>query len=166
MNVRNQCLCVILALGLAAGCDSNDAPVQQAAPMSEDVPPLRNIAFKLLITSNLTYTAKDETLARENLPGLVVDRLNIDGSADGNSFSIANGEAQNFTLEYTIQNDGNNRFSGNVRMSGWGQGYISTLYSGEYTFSNGVDLINSLSDKAYAYIHTGWHDARKDAVQK
>jgi len=153
----------LLALfAVSVGCDATPTPPVDNKPISPDVPPIRNCAIKLLINSNLTYTAKDEAGARGSLPDQVVARLNRDGIGDGNTFSIASGEAQNFTLTYTVNNDGNNRFTGSVYMAGWGQGYLNTFYSGEYTYSNGPDMIDAVTDKAYTYIHGGWHDARKD----
>jgi len=151
---------VLALLILSGGCDSTPTP-PPPAPMKADVQPIRNCAIKLLINSNLTYTAKDAVAVRVNLPDVVVARLNHDGIADGNTFSVANGEAQNFTLTYTINNDGSDRFSGSCYLGGWGFGYINTMYSGQYTYSNAPDMINALTDQVYNYIHTGWHDARK-----
>jgi len=135
------------------------------APCTAAVAPIRYQALKLVVTSNLTYTAQDPTTVRQNLPDLVIARLNSDGQADGNSFTIANGVQENFTMNFVVNNDGNDRFTGSVTLDGWGQGFIATLGSGQYPFSNGPDAIDALADQAYSYIHLGWHDSRATCPQ-
>jgi hypothetical protein len=157
------------AVALLSGCAMNSYTARRPAPpapCSTPVSPIRYNSMAIVATSNLTYTAKDESAARSSVPDMAVDRLNADGRADGNTFSVANGTAVNFYLAYTVNNDGNNRFSGSVRMSGWGQGYIATLSNGQYAYSNAPDMIRALTDSAYGYIHNGWHDSRPQCPQR
>lgn len=159
---RQASLWFLFAVGVSCAGMMNHHQESAPAPMKEDVPPIRNCAIKVIITSNLTYKAENEPGARRSLPDQVLSRLATLGAPDGNTFSIASGEAPNFTLDFTVHNDGNDRFTGSVRMSGWGWGYINTLHSGQYSFSNAPDMIDVLTDKLYVFIHTGWVDERKN----
>jgi len=148
---------VFLLILLSPGTSAEPPP--PPAPPRDPVQPIRNCAIKIIVTSNLTYNAVDETAARGSLPNQVLGRLGTAGSGDGNTFSIASGEAPNFTFHFTVNNDGNDRFSGSVDMSGWGWGHIATIYSGEYTYASAPEMIDALTDKAYTWIHNGWREA-------
>jgi hypothetical protein len=152
-----------LLLTLLAGCADPPSDSTSQTPMRDDVPPIRNTAITVIVNLNLTYNAQDQNGAVQMAPQTIVDRLNSDGSDDGNTFSVANGVAENFTLNYTINSTGQNRYAGSVVMSGWGWGNnIHTFDSGQYDYDNGADVVMALTDSVYGYIHTGWHDARKD----
>jgi heme/copper-type cytochrome/quinol oxidase subunit 2 len=160
-------LVVVLAVVLLSpsGESTAEQKVQQT-PLRDDVPPVRNIAIKFNLNFNFTYVTKeDEDVVRRHGVELVLARLNEDGVSDGNSFAFPNGEVTNLTLDYTLNNEGqpgNDRFSGSVVMNGWGWGYIHTFTSGQYPYSDAEKLITSLTDQVYSYLHTGWHDSRKD----
>jgi hypothetical protein len=158
---RQASLWFLFAVGISCA-GMNTTHEEAPAPMKEDVPPIRNCAIKMIITSNLTYKPVDEQGVRRGVPELVLARLATLGAPQGNTFSIASGEAPNFTLEYTVHNDGNDRFTGSVQFSGWGWGYINTLHSGEYSFSNAPEMIDALTDKFYVFIDRGWRDDRKN----
>lgn len=142
------------------------APPQkvQERPLREAVSPIRNTAIKIIINVTFTYTTKgDEGDARRMTIESAMSRLNQDGQTDSNSFVFPDGEASNFTLNYTLNNVGqygNDRFTGSVEMKGWGWGYINTFDSGEYPYSDFQKLIDALTDKVYSFIHTGWHDTQ------
>ena len=145
---------------------SEETAVQQPeAPPRPDVQGVRNTSINVIINITFTYhTKKDEDEARRSALELCLSRLNDDGRSDGNSFAFPNGEANNLTLNYTLNDEGqpgNDRYTGNVVMSGWGWGYIHTFDSGEYTYNDPEKLFNSLTDQVYGFIHTGWHETRK-----
>jgi len=56
--------------------------------------------------------------------------LNDLGKSGGNAFAESNGQPVNFYLSYTLNNDGQDHFSGSVNLSGWGQGNITTISLG------------------------------------
>jgi hypothetical protein len=128
-------------------------------PPKDPIPAIRNTAIKIIVTSNFTYTPKGEDV-HTIPPDLVLGRLNVEGKVDGNTFSIANGEATNFNFVVTINNDGNDRFSGSIDMSGWGWGHIATIYSGPNTWASAPDMIEKMTTDAYVWIHGGWHENR------
>lgn len=148
--------------------DEESAPAQEVdeTPLREDVPPVRNTSIKVNINVTFTYTTKmDEDEARRTAINLILARLNEQGSLDGNSFSFPDGEPSNLTFDYTFYNQGqpgNDRYTGSLVMSGWGWGYIHTFDSGQYPYSDAEKLINVLTDQAYNFLHTGWHDTRKE----
>jgi hypothetical protein len=160
-HARQVSLWFFLAVGVCCAGLVENPEVSAPEPMKDDVPPIRNCAIKVIITSNLTYSAKDEASARGSLPEQVLARLTTLGASDGNTFRIASGEATNFTLHYTVSNDGNDRFTGSITVNGWGWGYITTIYNGEYSFSNAPQMIDAMTDKFYPFIHEGWRDSRK-----
>ena len=135
------------------------------APCTTPVHPIQYSSLVVFINYNFSYTPKDSTAARPWLRSDILNRLNEDGKADGNTFSESNGTAINFTITYTLNNDGQDHFTGSINLSGWGQGNIATLYSGQYSYTNAADLTRDLTDKAYGYIHGGWHDSRPNCPQ-
>jgi heme/copper-type cytochrome/quinol oxidase subunit 2 len=156
---------VVLAVVLLIPSGNATPPQKvQERTLREAVSPIRNTAIKIVINVTFTYTTKgDEGDARRMTIERVVSRLNQDGQTDSNSFVFPDGEASNFTLNYTLNNVGqygNDRFTGSVEMRGWGWGYINTFDSGEYPYSDFEKLIDALTDKAYSFIHTGWHDTQ------
>lgn len=141
-------------------------PKQQAAPCSTPVQPIRYHALTMLYRINFTYTPKDPTGAHELTPTLLNARFNSAGQGDGNTFSEANGVEPNFYFTVTLSDtDGNNHFTAYAEFSGWGQGHITNLSSGQYPFTNPIDAINAVVDQAYSYIHGGWHDSRPSCPQ-
>jgi hypothetical protein len=146
---------LLFILAVLTGCAGPTASSPE--PHKEDVPPFRNAHLKLLVRLELPYIAKDEAAARSSVEDDVVAYFNSLGAADGNTFSAANGEEPNFTFRYLIFND-NGRFWGQVYMSGWGRGDIQTFFNQDSTFSNPNDLIRSLTNKAYVFIHNGWRE--------
>lgn len=161
-------LVVVLAVVLMLP-SGNAAPAQKVAdtPLRDDVPPVRNTSIKVIINFNYSYTTKyDEDEVRSYDVDFVLKRLNENARLDGNSFSFPDGEQSNLTLDYTLGNvgqPGNSRYTGSVVMSGWGWGYITTFDNGQYPYSDADKLMTVLTDKVYSYIHTGWHDSRKDS---
>ena len=152
------CLLAVLSSCQPAYVEPEPAP----DPIKPDVPPIHHLQLKLVVTSTFTYPAKDEATARTLIPEQVTRRMNVNGQPQGNTFILANGVQENFTLAFTLNSLGDSRFTGSLRFSGWGQGVITTLYSGEYAYTNVPDVIQALTDKAYLFIKLGWHDKRKD----
>ena len=135
------------------------------APCSTPVAPIRNNSLIVVINYNYSYTAKDPTSARAWHKGDIINRLNDLGRPDGNTFAESNGQAVNFYFNYTLNNDGQDHFTGSIELTGWGQGHITTLYSGQYSYASSGQLTSDLTDKAYGFIHTGWHDSRPNCPQ-
>jgi hypothetical protein len=134
-------------------------PQARPSPCSPPVPPIRNNNILITVFTNYTYTLRDPDV-RHTDPGWIVDRLNGDGAADGNHFALANGQPQNLTLDFTFNSDANDHFSGSLNFSGWGQGHIATLTSGQNTWTQWYDMAGNMVDQAYGFIHSGWHDSR------
>ncbi|HYA97045.1 MAG TPA: hypothetical protein VEH49_03045 [Methylomirabilota bacterium] len=162
----------VLAAALLPGC----GPMTQTqarshhraaapAPCSTPVAPIRNNNLIVVINYNYSYNAKDPTAGRGWHKGDIIAHLNDLGRSDGNSFAESNGQAVNFYFNYTLNNDGQEHFTGSIELSGWGQGHIATLYSGQYPYASSAQLTSDLTDKAYAYIHGGWHDSRPNCPQ-
>ena len=150
----------ILALESSLGCATPAPRAPAPAPILPTIAALRNTTLQLVVTYNLTYTPRNWTGVQDEFVPMVLNQLSADSTTngDGNSFVIANGVAPNLTLTYTIYNN-NERYSGNVQFTAW-QGWNWNINSGEYTYSNGPDLVRALTDKVYNYLHTGWHDPR------
>lgn len=154
----------LILSGCAMGTYQAHSPARPA-PCTTPVSPIRSTALAIVVNTNLTYNAQDPVATRENAPALIIARLNADGQSDGNTFSLANGTQENFTMTFTVNNDGQDHFTGSVYLAGWGQGFIANLGSGQYPFNNGPDAIDALADQAYSYIHLGWHDSRPTCPQ-
>ncbi len=158
----------ILLLGSSASAQlfGKKRAKQQAAACTTAVQPIRYNALKMMYRINFTYTPKDLSGAHELTPELLNSRFNTDGAAEGNTFSEANGVAPNFYFTVTLSDtDGNNHFTAYAEFSGWGQGHITNVSSGQYPFTNPIDAINAVVDQAYAFIHGGWHDSRPSCPQ-
>ena len=162
----------LLATAVFSGCGpmtqtqsrSHHRPAPPA-PCSTPVAPIRNNHVIVVLNYNFSYTAKDPTAARPWLKSDIINRLNELGRGDGNSFAESNGQTVNFYVTYTLNNDGQDHFTGSVKLEGWGQGYISTLYSGQNSYASAAALTSDLTDKMYAYVHGGWHDSRANCPQ-
>lgn len=130
------------------------------APCTVPVSPIRNNSLVVSVSVNYTYNAKDPSQARPWHQSDVVAHLNNLGTGDGNSFSEQNGNPVNFYLTYTINNDMQDHFTGSLQFSGWGQGAIHT-FSTEYSYADTGKMTRDLTEKAYEFIHLGWHDLRQ-----
>jgi hypothetical protein len=129
------------------------------APCSVPVSPIRYNKIVVSVSVNYTYNAKDPTEARPWHQSDVIAHLNTLGASDGNTFSEQNGNPVNFYMTYTINNDGQDHFTGSLSFSGWGQGFIRT-FSTEYSYTDTGLMTRALTEQAYAFIHGGWHDSR------
>src|SRR5688500_17956948 len=95
---RQASIWFLLAVGVSCAgmMDTQHDDESPPEPIKEDVPPIRNCQIKVIIRSNLTYRAEDESGARRSLPDQVLSRLATLGSPHGNTFKIASGEETNF----------------------------------------------------------------------
>lgn len=147
-----------LALCLSSGCAELMAPpAPPRAPCRPAVGPIRNQHLIVEIRYDLAYTARDPGEARRDARDNIMEELNALGFADGNSFAESNGQPINFYFTYTIYNDGQDHYTGQVQLAGWGWGLINTFYSGQYSYASPVIMERDLTAKAYAWINTGWH---------
>ena len=152
-------LAMVLISGLFfSGCAELMNP--PPAPCREAVSPIRDNHLIIVINYNFAYTARDPVEARAGFKPEIIDALNDLGLPDGNSFAESNGQPVNFYFTYTIYNDGQDHFTGNVELSGWGWGRVATVYSGQYPYASPLALTRDLTNKAYAWINTGWHESR------
>ena len=152
---------------IMAGCMA-PPPRRQAskpAPCSTPVSPIRNNSITVVLYYNYAYNAKDAAAGREWHRSDIVAQLNNLGRPDGNSFSESNGQAVNFYFRYTLNNDGQDHFTGSLELSGWGQGHITTISLGQYPYASSAALTRDLTEKAYGFIHGGWHDSRPSCPQ-
>lgn len=157
---------LLLGSGASAQLFGKKKPKQQAAACTAVVAPIRYNALKMVYRINFTYTPKDLSGAHELTPTVLNNRFNADGAAEGNTFTEANGVAPNFYFTVTLSDtDGNNHFTAYAEFSGWGQGHITNVSSGQYPFTNAVDAMNAAVDQAYAFIRGGWHDSRPSCPQ-
>lgn len=140
---------------------------QAPAPCTPVVAPIRNVSpIVLVLTYNYAYTPKDLTGGRSWHKSDIVDRLNELGRTDGNGFVEANGQSVNFHITYTLQNDGNDHFTGSVDMAGWGVGHVTTISRGyPNPYASSAALTSDLTDAVYEFIHGGWHDSRPSCPQ-
>jgi|SRR5487761_71056 len=137
------------------------------APCGPTVAPIRYNNMFVVVDYNYAYTANDSQAGRTWHKGDIIDRLNYLGKADGNTFAEPNGQPVNFYLNYTLSNDGQDHFSGSVNLSGWGQGNITTISLGyPYPYASSSQLTSDLTDKAYEFIHLGWHDTRPACMNR
>jgi hypothetical protein len=168
--MKRNLVCALFLVVMVSGCvaapQHHTAHRRQApVPCSTPVQPIRNNNLAVFINVNYSYNAKDPSSARPWHRSDVVDHLNQLGKQDGNTFSEANGRAVNFYLTYTINNDGQDHFTGSLEFSGWGQGHVSTFYSGQYPYTDTGLMTRELTGKAYEFIHGGWHDSRPNCPQ-
>ncbi len=154
MKRFNSVSCALSAM-LGCGAFGNSGLAQK--PILPDVAPIRNTHIKIIVTGTSFHHSGGAVSAADG--GWVCKRLNELGGADGNTFELVNGGEHNFALVYSLKDLGGEGASGSVELSGWGWGYITTQYSGE-DWDRNSGLIVALTDKAYAFIHNGWHDVR------
>jgi hypothetical protein len=138
---------------------------QAPAPCNPVVAPIRGVSpIVVVLTYNYAYSAKDPNPAWHKSD--IIGRLNDLGRADGNSFAESNGQAVNFHITYTLQNDGNDHFTGSVDLAGWGVGHVTTISKGyPNPYASSSVLTSDLTDAMYAFIHGGWHDLRPSCPQ-
>lgn len=128
------------------------------APCSATVSAISGNSLVIAVPISFTYTPKDSAEGATYLRQVVLDRLNEKGRLNSNSFSLQNGSALNFTLNFSINNN-NEIYTGSLSFSGWGQGFIHNFYTnGQY--NNPTQMMQDLTDQAYAFIQDGWHDSR------
>jgi hypothetical protein len=149
-----------LVVGLTvslAGCGA--MMKSQAHRCLPAVRPIRNTAIVVLLTIDYAYNAVDETEGRTGHKQDVLDTLDELGSGDGNSFAEPNGEQINFYFNYTLYNDGQDHFTGQLELRGWGwgQGHITTVGLWQ-PYASSDQLIHDLTRQAYGFIQNGWHD--------
>jgi hypothetical protein len=138
---------------------------QAPAPCSAVVSPIRGVnPIVLVLTYNYAYTAKEPNPAWHKSD--IISHLNDLGRPDGNGFVESNGQAVNFHITYTLQNDGNDHFTGSVDLAGWGAGHVTTIGKGyPDPYASSSALTSDLTDAVYAFIHGGWHDLRPSCPQ-
>lgn len=160
-------LTVAVVLATVTGCVAppprSHARRRQApapAPCTATVAPLRYHNLIVVINYNYSYNAKDPGTARVWHKSDIISHLNDLGRGDGNTFAESNGQPVNFYITYTLNNDGQDHFTGSVELSGWGQGHITNAYLGQYPYASTAQLTSDLTDKIYTFIHEGWHDSR------
>jgi hypothetical protein len=160
-------LSIFVLLVVMTGC-MTPPPRRQAAapaPFSKPVSPIRNNSLTIVLNYNYAYNPKDAAAGREWHRGDIISHLNDMGRSDGNSFAESNGQAVNFYFNYTLNNDGQDHFTGSLELTGWGQGHITTIWLGQYPYASSAALTRDLTAKAYEYIHGGWHDTRPNCPQ-
>ncbi len=133
------------------------------APCSTPVSPITNNRLVVSVSVNYTYNAKDPTQARPWHQSDVISYLNTLGQYDNNTFSEQNGNPVNFYMNYTINNDGQDHFTGSLNFSGWGQGFIHN-FNTQYSYTDTGMMTRDLTKEAYEFIHGGWHDSRPECV--
>jgi hypothetical protein len=138
--------------------------VYTPAPCNTPVHAIRNSAIVVTININATYNAKDLPGARNYTQGDAVAYLNDLGRLDGNTFSAQNGNANNFTFNFVINNDGQDHFTGSLDLWGWGVGHIH-MFTTQYSYANGFQMLRDLTGQAYQFMHTGWADTRPSCPQ-
>ncbi len=147
---------------MSAGCAVNRYQPPPPAPCSPTVQPIRYQNLVVSVPIYFNYTPRDRADGAVNLRQIVVDRLNADGKADGDTFSLQNGSQLNFTLTYNFY-DSNEIYTGNVTLAGWGQGNIATLGT-EGSYNDPIQMVQYLTDRAFGFISDGWHDSRPQCV--
>lgn len=150
-----------IAVFLVAGLLPPRTAFSQCRPT---IPPIRNIAIKVLITINLHYTAKDESSARSDGHQTILDKLNSLGESDENTFRDIEGEEQNLTFIFDVYNDGQDHFTGSLELRGWGWGHISTFNRTSNPYATPSRLLEDLVDDAYVFVHLGWHEIRAECT--
>lgn len=159
--MRARTFVAIPVLLCAAGCvpPSYQSRTVQS-PCQAQVPPIRYASIKVTLNFNYTYTPRDASEGRDALRDAALRELNSDGTQDGNTFAEPNGQETNFTLNYSLSNDGQDHYTGSVAFGGWGWGDISSRGRYQYTYSDPLKLTSDLTDDFYTFIHGGWHDDR------
>lgn len=158
--MRTRMFAATLVLLGTTGCVPTNYRRPAPAPCTASVSPIRYTPIVAVLNFNFTYTPKDANEGRDALRDTALRELNSDGSPDGNSFTQPNGQQQNFTITYSLSNDGQDHYTGSVQLSGWGQGYISTFNRYQSSYTDPLKLTSDLTDDLYVFIHDGWHDSR------
>jgi len=157
---------LLSAVLFLSGC-AGMFPVQQRpeppAPCSVPVSPIRYNSLIAQVTITGTYTMKDLPGAQQNIPKFIISRLNEDGSTDGNSFSLQNGQQMNFWYQFTVSNT-NEQYTASLRFGGWGHGFVHQFYT-QYSYTDPGKMLQDLTDQSYEFIHGGWHDSRPNCPQ-
>jgi hypothetical protein len=163
MKTNTVLLVALLAFAVTIGCvpparyrAARPAP---PAPCTVPVGPITGNSLVVSISVNYTYNAKDPTQARPWHQEDVLEHLNSLGKSDSNTFSFQNGNPVNFYFNYTINNDGQDHFTGSLQFSGWGQGFIHS-FGTQYSYTDTGLMTRDLTTQAYGFVHTGWHDSR------
>jgi hypothetical protein len=159
-------LIAILSLSACIPPNFNTAP-PAPAPCQSPVAAIRNTSNIVVATSfSYSYTPTGGNLAYTEPPKVAIYQLNEDGKADGNTFVLPNGQPTNFTFAFTVDNPVyNSSWTGSLTMSGWGFGFIHTFTTAN-PYSSPTQMIQDLTDQAYVFIHSGWHDARSSCPQQ
>jgi hypothetical protein len=152
---------VMVAILPATGCmDLLDDPAP-APPPAQPQPPVdafRNQTLQVTYNIHFNYTPKDETGARSMTPEVINDRLNVDGKDDGNTFVVADGVTPQFIVNINVNNDGQDHLTAYADVFGLGRsGDLFQANSGQAAFVDPVNMMNTLSDNIYSWIHQGWH---------
>jgi len=89
--------------------------------------------------------------------GLLED-LNNDGAADGNSFKEASGVLPNLNIDVIFTNltEGTARITATASVSGLARGHLFNASSGQAPFTHSDDAIKALADDIYRWINQGW----------
>ena len=158
-------LAILSVMAICSAC-APPRPREPASPCTPPIAPIRSQSLIAVINFNYTYTPKDADAGRTWHRDDVLKELNSLGAGDGNSFQEPNGQPHNFTFTYSIANDGQDHFTGDLRFAGWGQGHINTFYRHQYTYASSAVLVKDLTDSAYVFIRGGWHDARAECASR
>lgn len=150
----------LILAACASGARYTPRPSTYIAPCSASVDPVRNIEVKSAISITFGYTPKDESEGRQAMKRIILDKLNELGVPDGNSYREIEGEVPNMYFNFMFYNDGQDRFTGTLELSGWGQGHITTISKTQYPYATPSRLAYDLLESAYVYFHEGWHDPR------
>ena len=138
------------------------AHVRYSAPEPCMVP-VQALRFQteiVAVTINTTYNAKDINGARQYSEPEIIAELNAQSKADGdfNTIEQQNGQQQNFSYVFTVNNDGAGHFTGSLYMTAWG-GFRHT-FNTAYAYNDPNQMLRDLTDQSYTFMHTGWQDIR------
>jgi hypothetical protein len=154
---------LLSAILTLSGCAVQPYQHNYRAPAPEPcrpaVSPILNQTLVVTVSVKYTYTPKDQVGGRQWHQSDVLEYLNQLGHSYGDSFVPQNGQNMNFWFEYTVNNDGQDHFTGNLRFGGWGWGYVHD-FNTQYGYTSTEQMFHDLTDQAFHYISGGWHDAR------
>jgi hypothetical protein len=157
-------IAVFVSIVMLSGCVPPPSTHHVSARQPQQVvcgPTVAPITYRALYVSipvSFNYNPKDRPAGTNWVRDIVLDRLNADGKANGNSFFLQNGSDLNFTFTYNFNNN-NEIFTGGMQFSGWGQGNIK-YFSTNGQYNDPAQMATDLADQAYAFIAGGWHDTR------
>jgi hypothetical protein len=144
---------------LQTACATRTAPKVAPSACTAPVAPIRNTNIHVTLNYDFTYTPRDATEVRTSNRPEVIAQLNGLGAPNGNTFAETEGDNGNLTFSYTLNSDSQDRFTGSLRFSGWGQGLIHNFYTSG-TYNSWRTMIAALTSQAYEFIRDGWHDSR------